>query len=142
MAKLATTNLSSLDFDLNIEAIPDGILNRMLESGAKVVAQEQGKQAAALLGTKGRGTGTTAKSVTVKAPKKSKGGGREISITFDGSRPSGSKTKRNAEVAYLQEYGTSKQGAVQFIRIANEKSADEALEAQLAVYDEWLDSVL
>lgn len=133
MARLSTMELQ--DF----EEIPDSVLDEMLVEGAEVVAEEQKKTAQSMLGGRGYGTGLTASSVKVKKPKRRKGG-REISITFNGTRPNGRKSKRNAEVAFINEYGTSRQPAQQFIRIANETAADEALGRQEAIYDDWLNS--
>lgn len=123
---------------LDLEEVPDSVLDEMLIAGAEIVADEQRKTAKSMLGEKGRGRGITSNSIAVKKPQKSKNGGREISITFEGSRPNGNKTKRNAEVAFINEYGKRGQPAKQFIRIANEASADRAAEAQASVYDSWL----
>ncbi|MGI6156590.1 MAG: hypothetical protein ACOYEB_11795 [Enterococcus lemanii] len=131
--------LYSSDFP-DFEEIPDSVLDEMLKAGAEIVANEQRKTAKSMLGEKGRGDGTTAESVKVQKPEASKRGGRQIAITFSGSRPNGNKTKRNAEVAFINEYGKSGQPAKQFIRIANETAADEALGRQEAIYDDWLNS--
>jgi len=132
-------NLYSSGFE-DFEEIPDSVLDEMLKAGAEIVADEQRKTARSMLGEKGRGSGTTVRSIKVKSPKKSRGGGREISITFDGSRPNGKKTKRNAEVAFINEYGKPGQRAKQFIRIANETATDSVTEVQEAIMGKWLES--
>lgn len=45
---------------------------------------------------------------------------------------------RNAEIAFINEYGTRKQAPRPFIQRANEKAGQAACQAQAAVYDRWL----
>lgn len=47
---------------------------------------------------------------------------------------------RNAEVAFINEFGKHGQPARPFIKTANEEAADTAVEAAAKVYDKYLKS--
>lgn len=70
---------------------------------------------------------------------KVKGASRAIYVSPKGTRSDGNK-RRNAEVAFVNEYGKAGQPARPFINTANEKSADAAVEAAAGVYDKYLKS--
>ena len=65
---------------------------------------------------------------------------RRIKILFAGRRKRGGKYTTNAEIAFLNEYGTRTINARHFIMIANDKSEKKATEAALEVYDRFLKS--
>lgn len=58
-------------------------------------------------------------------------------ITFAGTRTRGNKQTRNAEIAFINEYGDRKQDARQFIKTAMEGKADEITNAQAEVLGDW-----
>ena len=77
--------------------------------------------------------------VTHTMPKQTDGGGY-CEVTFSGTRRRGNTTTRNAEIAFVNEYGTRTQAGRPFIRQANEESAKRTTEAAAAVYDRFLQS--
>ena len=137
----------SLDFDELIE-LPDDIALEMLTAQGEVVkaAQEASIERHGLVRT-ARLKG----SVTVDKKLKDGGDGRYITVYPKGTNSlyTPRKSKRaegaagvvsNAEVAFIHEYGAPHRNikATQFMREANELSADEQTEAARAVYDRWL----
>ena len=120
MAELSTQGLDGLIDDMTaLMELPDEIVLEMLTAEAEVVAAAQQSEAQRM-GV--YATGKTAGSVSPK-----------------GSRSDGSK-RRNAEVAFVNEFGKAGQPARPFIGTANEKSADAAVEAAAGVYDKYLKS--
>ena len=66
-----------------------------------------------------------------------------IYVTPTGTRLRGKenpKRVRNAEIAFVNEFGRKDQKARPFIRTANEASAEATTRAGLEVYDRWLKS--
>ena len=120
-----------------IAKIPDVVKDEMLLASADVVADAQRKKAEAY-GL--RDTGMMIASIKPGKPGPS-ADGRKINVAPTGSRPNGRKTKRNAEIAYIAEYGRTRQAARPFIRDANEQCAGEATESAAKVYDAWLKSL-
>ena len=47
---------------------------------------------------------------------------------------------RNAEIAFINEYGTRRQAARPFVLQGNETSAEETTQAQATVYYRWLET--
>ena len=143
---MANFSVSGLDeFMLSMQQVaelPDEVIDDMLKAGADVAAEAQRKEAAAVL----RGpyaTGETALSIEKGKVKLRRDGSRVIYVTPTGTRKRGkqkiSKT-RNAEIAYVNEYGTDSSQARGFIRKANEKCADETTTAEFMVYNRFLES--
>ena len=67
--------------------------------------------------------------------------GGDISLTPEGSRRRGNTTTRNAEIAYVNEYGKEGQPGTGFISKANFEKEDEAIGASAKVYHDWLDRI-
>lgn len=142
--------------------IPDDVIDEMLNARADVIVAAQREEAQKLgmgygettynntrntsptnylLGQKKNyTTGTLARSIK-KGKIKNKDGKHVLYITPVGRRSRGKEKKtvvRNAEIAFLNEYGTRTINARNFLRTANEKCADAAVKAEAAVYDRWL----
>ena len=132
------------------EEIPRETLDEMLQAEADVVEPEIVKNASTLL--KGPyWTGTTAKAVKRKRPVYTKGSGgersRELVITFKGLREDEhhrktkeekEKDRRNAAIAFINEYGNKKTEARAFMAKAVDEKEAEAQDAGEAVFDKWL----
>ena len=144
--------------------LPDEVIDEMLNARADVIAEAQ-RAEASKLGmyatktthnntrstsatnilrgqTQSYSQGTTAKSIK-KGKVKIKDGQRVLYVTPTGSRKRGKKNPKrtkNSEIAFLNEYGTRTINARNFIRIANERSADAAVAAEFEVYSRWLES--
>lgn len=142
---MANFSVSGLDeFMLSMQQVaelPESVIDDMLKAGADVAAEAQRKEADAVL----RGpyaTGKTALSIKKGRVKLHKDGYRVIYVTPTGTRRRGSRTTRNAEIAFINEFGVPHRGipARPFISVANEKSAAETTAAQAAVYNKFLES--
>ena len=137
MAGFSVSGLDELILSMEEMAnLPDDEAFKMLKAEADIVEPAQlakGKE----LGV--YDSGQTLTSMTRKSSGTS-GGSKKIDITFEGVNDDGN---RNAEVAFVNEYGVPSRGIAprQFIRIANEEAADEAVEAAADVYDKWLESL-
>lgn len=151
---MAEVNFKGLDeLTLSLEQVaelPDEVIDEMLEAAADVTVPAQRAEAmklGKLGGYRNDGqrvdysTGATARSIK-KGRVKVKNGQRFLYITPVGSRREspGAKPVRNAEIAFLNEFGTKTIHARNFIRTANEKCAEAATAAQMAVYNKFLES--
>ena len=131
-----------------VAELPDDVHDSMLNAGADVVVEAQ-RAEARKLGKPGGyrnsrqrrdySTGITAECIK-KGKVKVKNGERGIYVTPTGTRRRGNTTTRNAEIAYVNEYGTNSIQARGFIRKANEKCADETTTAEFMVYNRFLES--
>lgn len=94
--------------------------------------------------SKGAAYGVHRSGVTLSSLKIGKitgsGRGKSIKIRFEGTNADGN---RNAEVAFLNEYGvpSKKMAPRPFISEANEESADPAAEAMADILFDWQDSL-
>lgn len=137
MAYISTQELDELLSDMeSIAEIPDDTVLEMLVAEAEVIAPAQAAEARAM-GV--YDTGKTADSITYDRALKVKDSDKSISVYPKGTRSDGNR-RSVAEVAFVNEFGTSSQPARPFINTANEKSADAAVEAAAAVYDKFLNS--
>jgi len=122
-----------------IEELPVEVQDEMLLAQAEVTAEAQ-RKAAAAYGV--QDTGLVIRKIKPGKPKWRKGV-RVIYITPTGTRTRGRKNPRkvrNAEIAFVNEYGKRGQKARPFIRKGNEDSAKAATEAAMKVYDRHLTS--
>lgn len=127
--------LGELMFSLEeIMELPDETAEAMLEAEAKIVEEAQVYQ-----GMKEGvyDTGATLRSIGHGKMKRSRDGGRVLYVYPQGTNEKG---VRNAEVAFINEYGKRGQKARPFIRTANELAAGEAVQAAAQVYGAFLDS--
>lgn len=149
MAEFSFKGLDEFALSLKeVAELPDEVVDEMLNAGADVAAEAQRREAERLgkLGSYRNdgqridwSAGTTARSIK-KGRVKVKDGQRVIYVTPVGSRTRGKTTTRNAEIAFLNEFGTKTIRARGFIRKANEDSAAATTAAQLAVYNKFLES--
>lgn len=134
---MATFNCNGID-DLmlsmaEIAAVPEGIQDEMLNAQANIVERAQK--------SKGSAYGVHRTGVTLGSIKRTKiksgKDGRGLSVYPQGKNADGN---RNAEVAFINEFGKRGQTARPFIKDANESSAAQTTEAARKVYDAWLSS--
>ena len=137
MAKLGMYGLDDLLEDMeDVMNIPDDTIHDMLDAQADIVVPAQKEQ----IRTCGLvDTGQLADSISRTNKLTTTGIGKSISIYPQGVRNDGT---RNAEVGFINEYGAPKRKikASNWMHNANEKSADEAANAALSVYDNYLKS--
>lgn len=137
MGRLTVSGLDELAEDLAALAqLPESVIDDMLTAQADVIEPEQ-KRTAQAMGV--YDTGLTASSIQRTKAKKTKGG-RSLDITFKGSRKRNGRTVRNAEIAFVNEYGRRGQAPRPFLQTAIQRKEQEAVEASERVYHAYLDS--
>lgn len=135
MGSISVFGLDELLGDLDsLAKLPDSVTDGMLEAEADVIAAAQQAQAAKMW-TGDYATGTTARSIK-KGKVKKTGLGKSITVAPTGTNKRGT---RNAEVAFINEYGKKGQPGRPAIRTANEQKEKEAVEAGEKVYHAYLD---
>lgn len=149
MAEFSFKGLDEVTLSMReVAELPTEIIDAMLNAGADVAVEAQRAEARRLgkVGgyrnpnqTRDYSTGTTARAIKkgrVKVQKEH----RVLYITPTGSRTRGKKAPRNAEIAFVNEFGSKTIHARGFMRAANEKSAAAVEKAEFEVYDKWLTS--
>lgn len=138
MAEFRAVGLDELALSLQeIAEIPEDIQDEMLRAQGNIVAQAQ-RESAQRYGI--QRTGTLIRSIKPGKVKLDKHGSRVLYVTPVGSRVRGGKKTTNAEIAFLNEYGTRGQRARPFMRDANERSAEAATQAAADIYYRWQES--
>lgn len=141
MARVELDGLGSLMDDLEALArLPDNVTEEILNAEADVIVPAQRAE----IQQRWKGPyseGMSAQSVKKGEVKKTRGGGA-ISIYPQGERKRGKKRVRNAEIAFINEYGAPGRGIVSrpAIAAANARAEKRAVEAGEKVYHGWLDS--
>jgi len=145
MASMTVIGLDELipDFAALAE-LPDSVIDDMLLAKADVIEKAQQNAARTMLGG-AYYTGTTAGSIKRGKSKKT-ADGRVIEIKPEGSRSDNVRkgykksTRRNAEVAFINEFGKKGQPARPFIDKANNAAGDEATAKAEKIYHAFVDS--
>ncbi len=136
MGKLTISGIDELMNDFAaLAALPDSVTDGILEAEADVIVSAQ-RQETAKTWRGPYATGTTARSIKKGKPKRAKGG-KHIIVSPQGKNKRGT---RNAEVAFINEYGKRGQPARPAIRAANERAEEQAVEAGEKVYHDYLNS--
>ena len=149
MAKVTTKMVvggsQSYRFEEYAAEIPLSVMDEMLTEEADTIEPEIRENANTML--KGPyWTGTTSRKLTRKPPHTWAGrrgnGQRQIALTFKGVRRDKyhKKGTRNAEIAFVNEYGSRNIPARPFIQKGIESKEKEAFDKAEAVFDKWLDS--
>lgn len=141
MARMELDGLGGLMDNLaELAVLPEKVMDDMLNSEADVIAEAQ--RAEIQRQWKGPySMGISAKSVKKGKARKTQDG-RSISIYPQGTRKRGKKRVRNAEIAFINEYGALGRGIAPrpAIAAANTKAEQRAVEAGEKVYHAYLDS--
>lgn len=155
MAKIDFRGLDEFRLTMqDVANLPESVQDEMLNAGADITVAAQRAEAAKLGKsyrnpgqTRDYSTGRVAASIKRGKVKIDKDGNRVLYITPSGSRTRGGKRKgkepkktRNAEIAFMNEYGRKDMPARGWIRLANEQSSEACTAAQAAVYDRYLKS--
>ena len=141
---LTVSGLDELIGDLDeLAGLPDQVLEDVLNAEADVILPAQ-REEIARQWTGKYSIGISAKSVKKGKVKKGQDG-YSLAIYPQGTRKRGKKdpkTIRNAEIAFINEYGAPKRGiaARPAIGTATAKKEQEAVEAGEKVYHAYLDS--
>lgn len=142
MAFMSITGVDAILDDLrSLINLPDSVVDDILNAEADVVVQAQREEIQRQW--KGpQSVGISAKSI--KKDNKVKRGSSEpyINVYPQGTRKRGKKNVRNAEIAFINEYGAPDRGiaARPAIRAALTNKGEEAVEAGEKVYHAYLDS--
>lgn len=134
MANLSVNGMDALIGDMTaLAALPNDVIDGILNAEADIIEAEQRKTAREM-GV--YDTGMTASSIK-KGRVERTAGETKIFIYPRGKNQHGD---RNAEVAFINEYGKRGQTARPFIRTSNERAADGMVEAGEKVLNAYLDS--
>lgn len=141
MAQLEVDGLNGLLEDLEaLAGLPDSVADGILEAEADVIVQAQREE----IGRQWKGPYSEGISAgAVKKGKVKEGqAGRSITVSPQGSRKRGGKSVRNAEIAFINEYGAPGRGiaARPAIAAANAKAEEPAVEAGERIFNAYLDS--
>lgn len=133
MARMSNNDIDKFAFDFaELAKLPDSVVSDMLEAEGQVIKKGQSQTAKSML------AGPYNKHAVENAPKLGKvkrtRNGKALFVTFEGTQHG----TRLAEIAYLNEFGKRGQPARQFIRAANEKYSEEAVDAAAKIYDQHL----
>ena len=140
MAELDCVGLDDLMLSLDdVAQMPENVQTDMLLAGADVVCAAQRKKVKAYGIYDQQSAIHVADSIKVGKPKIRKGV-RVVHVSPTGSRRRGKRMTRNTEILFVNEYGTKNQRARPAIRDANEESAQATTEAQMKVWDKYLQS--
>lgn len=141
MPRLEFDGLDSLMTDLDSLAhLPDRVVEDMLNAEADVLVPAQRAE----ISSRWRGKyseGISAKSVKKSKMKRTKDG-QAVYIYPQGTRKRGKKRVRNAEIAFINEYGAPGRGIAPrpAIAAANAKAEQAAVDAGERVFNAYLDS--
>lgn len=121
-----------------LKDVPEGVMEESLEAMAKT--------ALPLIKAKGESMGVRDPESnvhildTLKATKfvKTKNGGH-IDLNFSGTRTRSGKKTRNAEIAFVNEYGKRSQAARPFIGTALAENEDKIANAGIKVLSDWIE---
>lgn len=137
MASFKVDGIEGLSIALGkVENMPDNILREMLQAMGEVAkkAIESSAKAKGVVGT-----GLTIASIKLKRPKITPTGG-QTAVTFGGSRTRANTTTRNAEIAFINEFGKRGQPARPFIKDAIDKEGDRIGDAGTKIFNKWLET--
>lgn len=119
--------LGDVPFDVTARA-----LDAMAEEGERAV-----RTTGAAMGVRDAESDThILDHVTHSRPRQTDDGGK-TAVTFSGSRTRGKTKTRNAEIAFVNEYGKKNQAARPFIRQAAEQYADQIAAPGEQVLGDW-----
>jgi len=137
MAELTVNGMEGLMLSMQeLANIPEDVQDEILNAQADVVIAAQQKKARAY-GL--HDTGLMIRKIG-KTKVKNKADGKVIYVYPQGSRKRGKTVTRNAEIAFVGEYGTRSQRGRPFVRDANEESAEATTQAGAAVLSRWQES--
>ena len=141
MAGMTVDGLDGLIDDLAaLASLPDDVIDDMLNAEADVIVPAQQAE------IQQQWSGPYSKDISAKSVKKGKvkktSDGRSISIYPQGSRKRGKTSTRNAEIAFINEYGAPQRGIEARPALGDTvvKKEQEAVEAGEQVYHAYLDS--
>lgn len=141
MASFTVSGMAEVEAVFRTTAdVPLEVKNNILKRMAQVASTAQARSAVSMGVYDPESTEHVADKIKVNKPKITDNGG-SVTITFSGTRKRGNKRVRNAEIAFINEFGKRGQPARPFIKSANDKNAAKINEAGQEALDEWLAEV-
>lgn len=140
MASLKLEGFQELDIGLvRISSIPWPVKEKALNEMAEVAAEEI-RSTGENMGVRDPDSDVHIldKIKPTKAKETETGGYQNI--TFSGTRTRGNTRTRNAEIAFVNEYGKSGQKARPFIRVAMSQNADKINDPGAEVILDWVEN--
>lgn len=141
MGRLTVNGLDALADDFAALArLPESVIDGILDAEAEVITAAQ-REEIEKQWSGPHSLGISSKSIKKGKAKKDKDG-RSLSVYPQGTRKRGGQTTRNAEIAFINEYGAPGRhiAARPAIDAANKKKEEEAVAAGERVYNQFLDS--
>lgn len=139
MARFDVYGIADLYSDIAaLSFLPDSVSDAILNAEADVIVEAQ-RHTMAEMQHGPNFTGTSANSVK-KGPVRRGKNGPYISIYPQGSRTRNGKKYRNAEIAFINEYGKRGQPGRPAIQVANARALEKATAAGEKVYYNYLDN--
>ena len=137
MARLDLTGFDELcEAFSRMSNVPDEVVSKSLTEMEKVAASKI-KASGEAFGIRDEQSSVhILDKIKMQKPKKT-GTGGYAEVTFTGSRERGKTTTRNAEIAFVNEYGKTKQQARPFVGKAIEANADAIANAGAQVLFDW-----
>lgn len=140
MAKLELNGFDDLCEAFNrISDIPDEVTSRALDEMAKV-GETKIRETGQSMGVRDPESDVhILDKIKRKKPKITPEGGFSV-VTFTGKRRRGKKETRNAEIAFINEYGSRKVKARPFIGTALAKNEDQIVQPALDIVGDWIEN--
>ena len=140
MARLEVTGIDELNAVLNrLGQPPDEVKAEALTAMAQVAARKIKAQGEAMGVRDPESDVHILDTIKVNKPKLNEDGGY-CTITFSGTRPRGRKRVRNAEIAFINEYGTRIQTARPFIGQAITQGEKTIVEPGAEILGDWIEN--
>lgn len=139
MASFEFSGFDELDAALNrLGQPPDEVKTKALTEMAKVAAGKIKNQGEALGVRDPESDVHILDKIKVNKPKLNAAGGI-CTITFAGTRSRGRKRVRNAEIAFINEYGTREQNARPFIGQAMTQNEKAIVDPGAEIIGDWIE---
>lgn len=139
MAKMTVVGIDDLENAfINIADIPFEVTAEALSQMADVAAGEIKRSGESMGVRDPKSDVHILDNVEPGTPKKTHGGGT-CAISFSGSRKRGKKNTRNAEIAFINEFGKPGQPARPFVRKGMEQGTEKIVQAGQKVIAAWIE---
>lgn len=118
--------------------IPNDVKAKAMTAAGNIVAEEQRRVGEEKGIRDPESNAHILDKIKVNKPKIEENGA-SVTITFSGSRKRGRTSTRNAEIAFINEFGKRGQPARPFISVANKKAQERALDAAADVIHDYIE---
>lgn len=119
-----------------LEKVPDEVVIKAVQAMGDIAADAVKQQGEAMGVRDPNSDVHILDKIKVGKPKTTEYGAR-ADITFTGTRKRGNTTTRNAEIAFLNEYGKRGQTARPFIKTAFQREEKKIVQAGADILGEW-----